>query len=145
VRPILGLGGVTVDQVGVVPHLPKSDEALRLLDYRRQQGGMVATALVAAARLGCRTEFCGAVGDDPNGPFVLDAFRREGVGCGNLREIPGSVTAFSWILVEKGSGKRAILHEPGVQRPDRLPGPPPSVPRGALVHLDGFCGADRGR
>jgi sulfofructose kinase len=138
VRPVLGLGGVTVDQIGVVPHLPQSDEALRLMESRRQQGGMVATALVAAARLGCPTEFLGAVGDDPNGRFVLDTFRREAVGCHRVAGVPGGTTAFSWILVERDSGKRAILHEPGVQRPDRLPGGTPEIPAGGLLHLDGF-------
>jgi sulfofructose kinase len=135
---VLGLGGVTVDQIGVVPHLPRSDEAMRLLEFRRQQGGMVATALVAAARLGCPAEFLGAVGDDPNGRYVLESFREEGIECSNVPEVPGGVTAFSWILVEQGSGKRAILHEPGVQRSDRLDSPLPELPEKGLLHLDGF-------
>ena len=31
---ILGLGGVTTDQIGVVDHIPGSDEVIRLQQYR---------------------------------------------------------------------------------------------------------------
>ena len=79
-KKILGLGGVTTDQIGLVDHIPGSDEVIRLQEYRLQQGGMVATALVAATRLGAETEFLGAVGDDQNGRFTLERFAAEGVG-----------------------------------------------------------------
>jgi hypothetical protein len=49
-KKILGLGGVTTDQIGVVDHIPSSDEVIRLQEYRLHQGGMVATALVAALK-----------------------------------------------------------------------------------------------
>jgi sulfofructose kinase len=141
-KKILGLGGVTTDQIGVVDHIPSSDEVIRLQEYRLQQGGMVATALVAAARLGAETEFLGAVGDDQNGRFALECFAAEGVGTAGVRVVPGSIRAFSFILVEKSSGKRTIVHEPGVQRNRRLDDPPGDL--SALLsgvgylHLDGF-------
>ena len=141
-KKILGLGGVTTDQIGVVDHIPSSDEVIRLQEYRLQQGGMVATALVAAARLGAETEFVGAVGDDQNGRFALQRFAAEGVGTIGVRIVPGSISAFSFILVERLSGKRTIIHEPGVQRNRRLDGPPGDL--SALLsgvgylHLDGF-------
>lgn len=141
-KKILGLGGVTTDQIGVVDHIPSSDEVIRLQEYRLQQGGMVATALVAAARLGAETEFLGVVGDDQNGRFALDRFAAEGVGTAGVRVVPGSISAFSFILVEKASGKRTIIHEPGVQRNRRLDDPPadPSVLLSGVgyLHLDGF-------
>jgi len=78
-KRILGIGGVTTDQIGVVDHIPGSDEVIRLQEYRVEQGGMVATALVAAARLGAEVEFLGAVGDDANGRLALDRFAVERV------------------------------------------------------------------
>ncbi len=141
-KKILGLGGVTTDQIGVVDHIPSSDEVIRLQEYRLQQGGMVATALVAAARLGAETEFLGAVGDDQNGRFAVERFAAEGVGTAGVRVVPGSISAFSFILVEKVSGKRTIIHEPGVQRNRRLndlPGDPSAFLSGVgYLHLDGF-------
>ena len=95
---ILGLGGVTVDLIGVVDHIPRSDEVIRLQEYRMQQGGMVATALVAAARLGAETAFFGAVGDDQNGRFILDSFAAEGVDTSGVQVVSGGTSAFSFII-----------------------------------------------
>ena len=137
---ILGLGGVTADQIGIVEHLPGSDEVIHLEDYRVQQGGMVATALVAASRLGAAAEFLGAVGDDPNGRLILERFRAEAVATGAVQVAAGQNSAFSFILVEKRSGKRAIIHEPAVQRNRTLGNvDPASILSGVgWLHLDGF-------
>lgn len=98
---------------------------IRLQEYRVEQGGMVATALVAAARLGAEVEFLGAVGDDANGRLALDRFAAEGVATTGVQTLPGGISAFSFILVESHSGKRTIIHEPGVQRNRSL-----EIPRG---------------
>jgi ribokinase len=77
---------------------------------------MVATALVAAARLGAEAEFLGAVGDDANGTHALQRFAAQGVATHRVRILAGGISAFSFILVDGRSGKRTIVHEPGVQR-----------------------------
>lgn len=135
---VIGIGGVTVDQLGVVEHLPGPDEVVRLQDYRLEQGGMVATALAAVARLGGQAEFHGAVGDDPHGSFILRCFEGNRVLARGARVLPGGVSAFSFVLVEKGSGRRSIIHEPGVQRGTRLPDGGPEVTGADFLHLDGF-------
>jgi sulfofructose kinase len=139
---ILGLGGVTVDQIGVVEHVPGPDEVVRLQEYHVEQGGMVATAMVAAARLGAKPEFIGAVGDDANGRLILQSFAGEGVAAGAVQVIPGGISAFSFILVEQHSGKRTIIHEPGVQQSRTLNGLPEDPKRllsgVGYLHLDGF-------
>ena len=139
---ILGLGGVTIDQIGVVDHIPARDEVIRLLEYRSAQGGMVATALTAAARLGGQSAFLGAVGDDANGRLILDGFASSGVKSEAVRVVTGGISAFSFILVEKSSGLRTIIHEPGVQKRAALPRPipdPDTLLSGVgFLHLDGF-------
>ena len=141
-RKILGLGGVTTDQIGLVDHIPGSDEVIRLQGYRIEQGGMVATALAAAARLGAQTEFLGAVGDDANGRHALERFAARGVATPRVRVLAGAVSAFSFVMVDSRSGKRTIIHEPGVQRNRAL-----DIPHGDVkellsdvgyLHLDGF-------
>jgi ribokinase len=134
----VGIGGVTVDQIGVVDHVPAPDEVVRLRDYRLEQGGMVATALAAVARLGGTAEFIGAVGDDHNGSFALGRFAQTGVLTPRVQVVPGAVSAFSFVIVEGASGRRSIIHEPGVQRLSRLPGPPLDLAGTGFLHLDGF-------
>ena len=139
---ILGLGGVTTDQIGVVDHIPGSDEVIRLQDYRVEQGGMAATALVAASRLGAQTEFLGAVGDDANGLRALERFAAEGVITTSVQVLAGRRSAFSFILVESHCGKRTIIHEPGVQRDRALEIPQEDFGKilsgAGYLHLDGF-------
>ena len=141
-KRILGLGGVTTDQIGVVDHIPVSDEVIRLQDYRVEQGGMAATALVAASRLGAEAEFLGAVGDDANGSCALERFAAEGVITTSVQILAGGISAFSFILVESHSGKRTIIHEPGVQRNRALEIPQGDAGRilsgAGYLHLDGF-------
>jgi ribokinase len=141
-KRILGLGGVTTDQIGVVDHIPVRDEVIRLQKYRVEQGGMVATALVAAARLGAEAEFLGGVGDDANGRLALERFAAEGIATTSVQVLAGGISAFSFILVERDCGKRTIIHEPGVQRSRAL-----EIPQGdteallsgvGYLHLDGF-------
>jgi sulfofructose kinase len=142
VRKILGLGGVTTDQIGLVDHIPGTDEVIRLQGYRVEQGGMAATALVAAARLGAQAEFLGAVGDDANGSRALERFAAQGVAAPRVQVLAGELSAFSFILVDSRSGKRTIIHEPGVQRNRRLELSKRDyvelLGEAAYLHLDGF-------
>jgi len=81
---VIGIGLCTVDEVFVVSEAPDFGKRVRTSAYLRQPGGMVATALVALARLGASTRFVGKVGDDAEGVFIRDAFLREGVDVGEL-------------------------------------------------------------
>jgi len=45
---VIGLGNSAVDYLGVVPHFPEQDEKMRLLEFTKQRGRPVATALVKA-------------------------------------------------------------------------------------------------
>src|SRR5262245_61850781 len=76
---VLGLGCVAVDDLLLAPNYPTPDSKVRLLGRQRSSGGLTATALIAAARLGARAAFAGVLGDDDDSRFVLDSFQREGV------------------------------------------------------------------
>ena len=58
------------------------------------------------------------------------------------RRLAGGISAFSFILVESHSGKRTIIHEPGVQRNRALEIPQGDAGRilsgAGYLHLDGF-------
>lgn len=134
---IIGLGYVCVDLLGIVPRIPGLDEGIMMLETARQQGGLTATAMVAAARLGASVGFMGAVGDDDFGKFNIDTFRREGVNTDLVLVVPGGTTAFSFVLVDKNTGKRTIVAYGGVHR---LPGVELKIPDfmgTRFLHLDG--------
>ena len=76
---VIGVGTAVVDYLGVVPHYPEMDSQIELMEFSKQGGGNVATALVTLARLGASTRFIGKIGDDELARFVLDGLCTEGI------------------------------------------------------------------
>src|SRR5260370_30155419 len=76
---VVGLGAAVVDLLALVPQFPERDSKLAITELSHQGGGLVGTALVALARLGCRTRYIGRLGDDDHSEFILADFEREGV------------------------------------------------------------------
>jgi sugar/nucleoside kinase (ribokinase family) len=135
---ILGIGGVTIDRIGVVPRMPGWDEVEYLSRLDIQQGGMVATAMMAAARLGGQAEYLGGIGDDSEGRLVLDSFRRGGVGAERVKVFPGGHTPQSFVLVHDATGERTIIHHRGVQEKSSLEAGEIDLDGVGFLHLDGY-------
>src|SRR5512133_1848243 len=76
---ILGLGGVAVDDLVFVEAYPPADAKVVVARRERHCGGLTATALVAAARLGARCAYGGILGDDELSRFVEQTLVREGI------------------------------------------------------------------
>jgi sulfofructose kinase len=138
-RPIdlLGVGQISLDHVGRVDRLPRFGGKRELDAYAPQPGGQVATAVLAAARLGLRAAWAGAVGDDPAAETVLAPLRRAGVDLSGAVHIAGVPTRLALILVESASGERMVLSH----RDPRLLLRPESLERkrieaARVLHLD---------
>lgn len=110
---VVGVGSACVDLVVRIPRLPASDEGLRMDEYTMQGGGKVATALVAAARLGLRAGFIGPVGSDDFGRRILADFAGEGVDTAGAQVQEGCASAFSTVLADMSTGTRSILWSSG--------------------------------
>jgi sulfofructose kinase len=119
-REILGLGGVAYDQIAVVPDIPRWESVSYIDEYQVQQGGMVATAMVAASRLGAPAEFVGGIGNDPQGEYAKANFARNGVACDRMRVFEDGSSAFTIVLVQKSTGSRTFIHNKGVQARSEL-------------------------
>ena len=57
--------------------------------FHKTCGGDALNTLVAAARLGAGTGFISRVGDDPFAPFLLEAWRAEGIDVSHVRLVEG--------------------------------------------------------
>ncbi len=106
---VVGVGCCAVDYLGIVPHYPKLDVKMELMEFSKQGGGPVGTALVTLARLGAHVSYIGKVGDDEFGRFLIDAFRKEGVDTKNTIIEKGASCPFAFIIVDKKTGKRTIV------------------------------------
>jgi sulfofructose kinase len=107
---ILGVGSATVDDLLFVPTFPQPDTKNRLDRVERHGGGLVATALVAAARLGARAAFAGMLGDDDVSQWIEADLAREGVDISTIVRRADSRPIHAFIIVEQGTGSRTILY-----------------------------------
>lgn len=108
---VLGLGCTAVDDLVYVSGYPPADTKLQVNRRERHCGGLTATALVAAARLGCRVAYAGTLGDDPESAFVLETFGREGVDTRHVVRRRGPRPVQSVIVVDESAGTRTILYD----------------------------------
>ena len=135
---VVGLGVSTVDILALVEHFPTGDDTQPALAMGVQGGGPVASALAALARLGARTAMLDALGDDWRARQILDEFAALGVETRFIVRRPGQSSGLASILVQAGSGQRAIVYSPknaGDLLPEELPA---ALVQGArFLHLNG--------
>jgi sugar/nucleoside kinase (ribokinase family) len=114
---VVGLGLACVDDLLLLSNIPAAEGRAAIRRRDRQGGGMAATAMVAAARLGGAAGFVGKVGDDPAGAFILEDFRRYGVDVSRVVVERGATSHVTIVLVDAGSGARSFLGQRGSLRP----------------------------
>jgi sugar/nucleoside kinase (ribokinase family) len=115
---VLALGNTAIDDLLFVEAFPVADTKTPILHSQRQCGGLAATAIVAASRLGARCAYAGALGEDELSSFVEETFRREGVDVSHIVRRMDATPVHSRIVVAQ-NGTRNIFYE-----------------------TRGFCGAD---
>lgn len=137
-RPkIIGVGYCCLDYLCIVPHIPQNDK-VEVVETLIQGGGPVATAMVAAARLGAATIFYGVVGDDEHGSRIVSGLKAGGVGVQGVkvRYKSSSATGFCWS--EEHSGNRSIAWTRGTAQPlTQQEISKDEISRSDLLHLDG--------
>ena len=137
----VGIGYCGLDTLCMVPHIP-IDEKVQISRLLIQGGGPAATATVAAARLGLRAVFVGAVGDDDRGGAILHEFEREGVDTGYISRRPGAESAAAFCWVEEASGRRSIAWTRGSAEAVRADELCVELAASAgVIHLDGHQAA----
>lgn len=118
------VGSLNVDLVARVDRLPRPGETLTGASFERHNGGKGANQAVAAARLGARVRFVGAVGDDA--PILserdLDA---------DL-QVTDAPTGVALILVD-AAGENVIVVAPGA---NALLRPPQELGGAVLCQLE---------
>jgi sulfofructose kinase len=106
---VLGVGECSLDTWLEVDALPAPGGKTAVADWRELPGGQVATATLAAARLGLRAAYAGVVGDDAAAQRVLAPLRAASVDCSRVRVASQARTRAAVIVVERASGERAVL------------------------------------
>lgn len=108
---VLGLGCATVDDLLYVEQFPAPDVKTRVLRSERQGGGLTATALVAASRLGARCAYAAVLGHDEYSQFVAENLRRENVDLSHVVWCDDARPIHSTIVVDTQRHTRNIFFE----------------------------------
>lgn len=134
---VLGFGAVAVDDLIYVDQHPLPGSKMLVRDKQRQGGGLAGTALVAAARLGAKTAYCGVLGDDDLSRFTRRELEREGVDCAPILHDPAARPIHSIVIVDLSTGDRSILFSmAGVREPGPADITPELVARCRVVFVD---------
>ncbi len=114
---ILAIGYACVDLVATVARLPCRDEKVLAESLFVQGGGLAATAMVAAARLGAAVSLISNISDDDTGRQIVDELEREGVDLSLNSLRPSGQSALAFAMVEASSGLRTIVGRNPTGRP----------------------------
>jgi sugar/nucleoside kinase (ribokinase family) len=135
---IVGLGLATVDIITLIPRLPQHDEVFRAQSILLEGGGPVATALVAAAKLGVATTYLGPIASTRWGALTRSGLESCGVDTRHAPDRDDGEQPVSVILVDQPTGQRSILFDSGNMR-ELAPAEVPAelIVSARALHLDG--------
>jgi sugar/nucleoside kinase (ribokinase family) len=135
---VVGMGLNSVDFLCVVPEFPTLNSKMEMLQFSKQGGGQVATAMVALSRWGVKAKYIGKIGGDELGEFSIRSIHQEGVDVCSVINEPDATNQFATIIVDRSTGERTILwnrdnrlmYREGELRKEE-------ICSGKLLHLDG--------
>ncbi|MGB7297503.1 MAG: PfkB family carbohydrate kinase [Candidatus Aminicenantales bacterium] len=110
VPQIAGAGVCCLDYIFAAPQISWGETA-QLEESRVQGGGLVATALVACARLGASCLLFSFLSHDEVGVRVASELTAEGIKLEGVAAIPQGKSPYSFIHVDSRSGERTIFHQ----------------------------------
>ena len=86
---VVGLGLAALDVLMRLEEMPTWERATTLSEFGLDGGGPVATAMVAASRLGIRAGYVGTAGSDRTGNLKVESLTENGVDVSRLVRRPG--------------------------------------------------------
>lgn len=135
---IIGVGHSCRDLLCMVESYPKEDDSTHITSINVQGGGAVATAMVAASRLGIKTAFIGNIGDDSVSDDIVRMFEEDGVATEFMSRRQDCHGLESIVMVNPANGSRTKFPQrdcnPPIVWDDRLIS---AIREAKVLHLDG--------
>lgn len=130
---VVGVGSVSVDITGTIPHWPQAGEKLQLDGLDVCDGGLVGTALVAVSRLGGQACYLGKMGSAEWAGRAIGQLAREGVDTSLVIREEGAGPHFAVVLTLQSDGQRTIFYSKSAVR----------YPDSAEIDVDAWLGRTR--
>lgn len=112
---------MAVDDLLYVTSYPPADKKQEVLRRERHCGGLTATALVAASRMGMRCAYAGVLGYDDLSCFAWEQLEREGIDLAHVvRRVEARPISSVIVVDELQKTRNIFFHLNGFQELDRL-------------------------
>jgi len=109
---IVGFGALNLDRLYRVERIAREGEHIPIKEFHEFPGGSAANTIVGLARLGLKTGFIGAVGNDKEGEFLLNEFKKFGVDIEGIDILNGHTGIIIGFVDD--NGERTLYPYPGV-------------------------------
>jgi sugar/nucleoside kinase (ribokinase family) len=130
---ILCAGGAVQDIIMRVEKFPQAGAKVQASEYLVTSGGQAGNAAVAMARLGAKTSYIGALGDqnDDVANVIIKALTTENIDVRGVLRVPGARSSVSLIMIDAG-GEKMIA----TRRNQGLTEAVPADPETAVSNVD---------
>lgn len=108
---VVGLGALNIDLIYQVERILEDGETV-ILEAKSSPGGSAANTIYGLAKLGIKTGFSGAVGDDNDGKVLLQDFQKVRVDTSRIR-VKSKAKTGSVLCLSDRRGKRSLYVLPG--------------------------------
>lgn len=140
---LVGVGLNATDTLLLVSKYPQLGGKVAFEREVLSPGGQVATALATCSKLGLRTKYIGAVGDDERGRIQLASLHDAGLNqlSMNLDDVEvraGCPNQSAYIVIDQSTGERTIFwHRPDCLTIDPAAITPEKITCARMLHVDG--------
>lgn len=106
---VVGVGLNATDTLILLNHFPAYAGKVPFEQEMLSPGGQVASAMVACAKLGLRTKYIGAVGDDERGQIQMASLQATGIDIRDVLVRRNCHNQTAYILIDRSTGERTVL------------------------------------
>ena len=136
-KKVVGLGACVLDTLINCDNYPKEDSKQKAESIFVSGGGPVGNALVVISKLGVQAEVIGGFGGDSAGVYLLNDFKKYGVGVENATLLSDKTSFTSYIVLCSDKATRTCVFDRGT-----VPDEPNNLRLSAIdgaevLHLDG--------
>ena len=136
-KKVVGLGACVLDTLISCDTYPTEDKKQKAESIFLSGGGPVGNAIVVISKLGVQTEIIGGFGSDSAGKYLLDDFKKYGVGVENATVIEGATSFTSYIVLAKDKASRTCVFDRGSVLDDPNNVRLSAIDDADVLHLDG--------
>jgi ribokinase len=108
----VGFGALNYDYLYIVDTLAYGDQQVIIKKSHGSPGGSSANTIYGLAKLGLRTGFVGAVGDDPEGKEIISIMNKIGINISKIKKSSSKDTSKVFVFINR-HGERAMYSLPG--------------------------------